>query len=329
MKRILQIAATSIALLLVFAVAIPAFAASTCPTANTSPISDCLAKYKLTASDIGSIQEALKACGLSADILQYGPVCETGDCTTPDCTKVNCYGTECVTTDCALNTCGNTGSTSDEQLNSCTETDCANNGCDAADCATAGCKDACADTRCIPAEEPANEPDDTAVEAIAPEKTEDNSEVKAVVADTQNKTGNAAIDEAIIKAKEAVKNYTSSSNCPQTDDGSDQVAGVVIVPQQGSESSNCPTTGSGDVKSQLQDAVNKALEQVKSQASSNSNCPTSSSDTRAQIQDALSNALNQARSNSSGSNCPTGSGSVDVNGILNQLQNSGLSNCNR
>ncbi len=326
MKRILQIAATAIALLLVLAVAIPAFAASTCPTANTSPINDCLAKYKLTASDIGSIQEALKACGLSADILQYGPVCETGDCTTPDCTKVNCDGTECVTTDCAGIVCGNAGSTSDEQLNSCTEADCANNGCDAADCATAGCKDTCADTRCIPAvEEPANEPADTAAETVAP-KTNDDADVKAAATE---KTGNAAIDEAIEQAREAVKNYTSSSNSPQTDAGSNQVAGAVIVPQQGSESSNCPTGGSSDVKAQLQGAINKALEQAKSKISSNSNCPTSSSDTRAQIQDALSNALNQARSNSSGSNCPTGSGSADVSGILNQLQSSGLSNCDR
>ena len=301
MKRILQIAATSIALLLVFAVAIPAFAASTCPTANTSPVNNCLAKYKLTASDISSIQEALKACGLSTDVLRYVGI--TGS--TPDEQL-------------------NPGSTPDEQLNSCTEADCANNGCDAADCGTAGCKDTCADTKCIPPVE--EEPADTATEAVVPAETKDDADVKAAATE---KTGNAAIDEAIIKAKEAVKNYTSSSNCPQTDDGSDQVAGVVIVPQQGSESSNCPTSGSSDVKYQLQDAVNKALEQAKSQASSNSNCPTSGSDTRAQIQDALSNALNQARSNSSGSNCPTGSGSVDVNGILNQLQNSGLSNCNR
>ncbi len=301
MKRILQIAATSIALLLVFAVAIPAFAASTCPTANTSPVNNCLAKYKLTASDISSIQEALKACGLSTDVLRYVGI--TGS--TPDEQL-------------------NPGSTPDEQLNFCTEADCANNGCDAADCGTAGCKDTCADTKCIPPVE--EEPADTATEAVVPAETKDDADVKAAATE---KTGNAAIDEAIIKAKEAVKNYTSSSNCPQTDDGSDQVAGVVIVPQQGSESANCPTSGSSDVKSQLQDAVNKALEQAKSQASSNSNCPTSGSDTRAQIQDALSNALNQARSNSSGSNCPTGSGSVDVNGILNQLQNSGLSNCNR
>ena len=147
MKRILQIAATSLALLLVLAVASPALAASTCPTANTSPINNCLAKYKLTASDIDDI---LNKCGLTKEVLRYGPVCETGDCTTPDCTKVNCDGTECITTDCTQNTCANTGSASEEQSNSCTEADCAANGCDAADCLTAGCKDTCAQTKCAP-----------------------------------------------------------------------------------------------------------------------------------------------------------------------------------
>ncbi|HWR24360.1 MAG TPA: hypothetical protein VN366_12860 [Feifaniaceae bacterium] len=322
MKRILQIAATSIALLLVFAVAAPALAATSCPTADTAPIDSCLAKYKLTASDIDSIMEKLSQYGLTKEVLRYGPVCETGGCTTPDCTKIDCDGTECVTTDCAGSVCGNTGSASDEQLNSCTEADCADNGCDAADCATAICKDTCADTRCIPAEE---EPADTAEEAAASEDTEDNSEVKAVAADTQEDDG--AIEAAIAQAEEAVKNDASSSNCPQTD-GSDEKAAVVTVPQ--GSGSNCPTGGS-DVKSQLQDAVNNALNQAKSQTSSGSNCPTSgSSDTRTQIQDAVNNALEQAKSQtSSGSSCPAGSGSADVGGLLNQLQNSGLSNCNR
>lgn len=294
----------SIALVLVLAVAIPAFAATTCPTANTSPINSCLAKVKLTASDIGSIREALKACGLNADVLQYGPVCETGDCTTPDCTKINCDGTECVTTDCAEIACGNTGSTSDEQLNACTEADCANNGCDAADCKTAGCKDTCAQTKCIPAaEEPAEESYEPAIEPNAPAEKKETSVVKAVVADKQDKDSNAAIDEALEQGREAAKSDAYFSNCPQTDDGS------------------------ADVKSQLQDAVNKALEQAKSKASSNANCPTGSSNS-ANIEDAVNKALDQARAQvSSGSNCPTG-GSVDVNGILNQLQN-GLSNCNK
>ncbi len=330
MKRILQIAATSIALLLVLAVAIPALAASTCPTANVSPINDCLAKYKLTASDISNIQEKLSQCGLTEEVLRYGPVCEAGECTTPDCTKADCDGTACVTTDCAGAVCGNTGSTSEEQLNSCTEADCANNGCDAADCLTAGCKDNCAETKCIPAveEEPAEEADNTATEAVAPTETQNDSEVEAVAADTQDETGNVAIDEAIAEVKEAVKSYTSSSNCTKTD-GSSQVAGVVIAPQQ---SSNCPTSGS-NTSAQLQDAVSKALDQVKSYSGSNSssNCPTSGgSNNSAQLQDAVSKALDQAKAQvSSGSNCPTGSGSTDVNGILNQLQNSGLYNCNK
>ena len=323
MKRILQIAATSIAFLMVLAVAIPAFAASTCPTANTSPINDCMAKYKLTSRDISSIEEALRACGLNADVLKYGPVCETGDCTTPDCTKADCDGTECVTADCGQNVCGSTGSASDDQLNACTEADCANNGCDAADCATEGCKDNCATTKCVPAAEeaPAEDPDDTAAEAIAPTQTEDDTEVEAAATE---EAGNPAIDEAIAEAKETVKNYASSSNCP-TSDSTSEVKGV-SVPK--STSSSCPTSGSSDVKSQLQDAVNKALDQAKSKASSGSSCPTNGS-SNAQMQDAVNKALEQAKSYvSANSNCPTG-GSVDVNSILNQLQNSGLSNCTR
>ncbi len=324
MKRILQIAATSIAFLMVLAVAIPAFAASTCPTANTSPINDCLAKYKLTSRDISSIEEALRACGLNADVSKYGPVCETGDCTTPDCTKADCDGTECVTTDCGQNVCGSTGSASDDQLSVCTEADCANNGCDAADCATAGCKDNCATTKCVPAaeEEPAEEAtDNTAAEEVASTDVKEVSEVKAAAT---KETGSAAIDEAIAQAEETVKNYASSSNCP-TSDSTSEVKGV-SVPK--STSSSCPTSGSSDVKSQLQDAVNKALDQAKSKAASGSSCPTNGS-SNAQMQDAVNKALEQAKSYvSANSNCPTG-GSVDVNSILNQLQNSGLSNCTR
>lgn len=321
MKRILQILATSIALLLMFALAVPALAASTCPTANTSPISNCLAKYKLTASDISNIQEKLRQCGLTEEVLRYGPICESGGCTTPDCTKVDCDGTQCVTTDCAQTVCSNTSSTPAEEALSCTEADCANNGCDAADCATAGCKDSCATTKCIPAVEEKQAEEGTEAEAVAPTQAQDDTEVKAAATE---ETGSAAIDEAIAQAKEAVKNYGSSSNCP-TSSGSNQVAGVVIAPQQ---SSNCPTSGNSDVKSQLQDAVNKALDQAKSKVSSGSNCPTSGSNNSAQLQDAVNKALDQVKSYS-GSNCPKSSGSVDVNGILNQLQNSGLYNCNK
>lgn len=321
MKRILQIAATSFALLMVFAVAVPALAASTCPTATTavSPVSTCLTNYKLTSGDISNIQEALKACGLSAKALQYGPVCQSGDCTTPDCTKVDCDGTACITTDCAGTVCNNTGSTPVND-NSCTEADCATNGCDAADCKEAGCKDNCAQTKCIPAveEEPAAEAtDDTAVEAVASTKakeTKNTSEVKAAATeqaqedateatteDTAEATTETAVNncptdfnDAIAKAKEAIKGYTGSSSCP-TGSGN-EVAGVSAPKSSGS---NCPTSNSG-------------------------------SDTRAQLQDAVSKALEQAKSKVSASvNCPTGSGSVDVNSVLNQLQNSGLYNCNK
>lgn len=320
MKRILQIAATSIALVMVFAVAIPALAASTCTTANVSPINDCLAKYKLAASDISNIAQKLSECGLTEEVLRYGPFCEAGECTTPHCTKEDCDGTACVTTDCAGAVCTNTAS--DEQLDSCTEADCAVNGCDAADCQTAGCKDTCTDTKCIPAVEETSEKasDNTEAKAAVPSKTENDSQVEAV-ADTQDETGNAVINEALAEAEEAVKDIASSSNDAQCDVSS-QVAGIVSAPQQ---SASCPT-GSSDTGTQIKDAVSKALDQVKSY----SNCPTSGSDASAQLQDAVSKALDQVKAQvSSGSNCPTISSSVDVNGILNQLQNSGLNNCNK
>jgi hypothetical protein len=108
MKRILQIAAPALALVLVLALAVPALAASTCNTGTAasacSNVSACLAKNNLAASDILS---KLKECGLSTDILGYGPVCLNGaDCTTPDCIKVNCDGTQCTTAaDCATTAC--------------------------------------------------------------------------------------------------------------------------------------------------------------------------------------------------------------------------------
>lgn len=204
-----------------------------------------------------------------------------------------------------LRLCG-TSDTSDNQVEAayatggdtkdaaCTEADCSANGCDAADCATSGCTpSSCAKDQCVPAQT-------------------DNAEAAAAVAPASDNQNEAVLN----SVKDAISNYAAdTSSCPT---GTSAVQSASTCPTSSVKSaSTCPTNSSD-----IQAAVQKALDQACSQQSGSSSCPTNSPDIQAAAQKLIDQACNQQ----SGSSTCNGTSSSD---ILNALQNSGLSACNK
>lgn len=256
MKRILQIAAPALALVLVLALAVPALAASTCNTGTAasacSNVSACLAKNNLAASDILS---KLKECGLSTDILGYGPVCLNGaDCTTPDCIKVNCDGTQCTTAaDCATTACA------DKAEEIVTEET-------AVEAASYQAEDeAIADQAA--ADETVVQEDSAAVESTV------NDYVKGILSDYASGKSGSCPTGSVVSSVNYSTGVKSSGSCP---------TGSVVSSDNYSAGSNssCPKSGSD-----IQSAASKLLEQAGRKSScSNGESAANVSDILSQLQ---------------------------------------------